>query len=147
VNPPRRVVTGLDAEGRSCFLIDGPSHRVIWSTDDAPANNSDTADAGGGVFRFPTTGTLFVFADFAPGRMSTMHATDTVDYIAVVSGEIVFITETGETLLHSGDVLVDRGIMHAWRNDGEKTCRIMNVLCPARPAGRGATVSGEVPDA
>ena len=144
MNPPRRVITGLDAQGRSCFLVDGRSSMVIWSTDDSPADNGGAADAGGGVFRFPASGTLFVYADFAPGGGSPMHATDTIDYIVVVSGEVVFITETGETLLHAGDVLVDRGIMHAWRNDSDKPCRIMNVLCPARPVGKGATVAGEV---
>jgi quercetin dioxygenase-like cupin family protein len=108
---------------------------VIWSTDDSPANNSETADAGGSIFRFPTRGTLFVFADFAPGGGSPMHATDTIDYIVVVFGEVIFITETGETLLRGGDVLVDRGTMHAWRNDSDMPCRIMNVLCPARPVG------------
>jgi quercetin dioxygenase-like cupin family protein len=141
---PRRVITGLDDQGRSGFLIDGPASMVIWSTDETLADNNATADAGGGVFRFPTSGALFVFSDFAPGGGTVMHATDTIDYIVVVSGEVVFITETGETLLRAGDALVDRGIMHAWRNDSDRPCRIMNVLCPARPAGKGATVSGEV---
>jgi quercetin dioxygenase-like cupin family protein len=144
VSPPRRVITGLDAQGRSGILVDGPSNMVIWSADDSPANNSGTADAGGGDFRLPTSGTLFVFSDFPPGRVSPMHATDTIDYIVVVLGEVVFITETGETLLRAGDVLVDRGIMQAWRNDSDKPCRIMIVLCPAHPVGSGATVSEEV---
>jgi quercetin dioxygenase-like cupin family protein len=117
---------------------------VIWSTADTPADNSGADDAGGGTFRFPASGTLFVFADFAPGARSPMHATDTIDYLVVVSGEIVFITESCETTLRAGDVLVDRGNMHAWRNDGDQPCRIMNVLSPAHPAGKGATVSGDV---
>jgi quercetin dioxygenase-like cupin family protein len=144
MKPPRRVVTGIDADGRSCVMIDGPSKMVIWSTAGTPADNTSTEDAGGGTFRFPASGTLFVFSDFAPGAGSPMHATDTIDYLVVVSGEIVFITETGETVLRTGDVLVDRGNMHAWRNDGDAPCRIMNVLSPAHPAGKGATVSGEV---
>lgn len=73
-----------------------------------------------------------------------MHATDTLDYLVVVSGEVTLITETGEVLLKAGDVLVDRGVMHGWRNDTDRTCRIVNVLCPAHPVGRGATVSGEL---
>jgi quercetin dioxygenase-like cupin family protein len=117
---------------------------VIWSTAETPADNSSTQDAGGGTFRFPARGTLFVFSDFPPGGGSPMHATDTIDYIVVVSGEVVFITETGETRLRAGDVLVDRGSMHAWRNDNDRPCRIMTVLCPAHPAGKGATISGEV---
>lgn len=144
MNPPRRVITGLDAQQRSCFLIDGPSNTVIWSTAESPANNSATADAGGNIFRFPVRGALFVFSDFAPGSAGPMHASDTIDFIVVVSGEVIFITETGETLLRAGDVLVDRGIMHAWRNASDQPCRIMNVLCPAFPVGKGATVSGEV---
>jgi quercetin dioxygenase-like cupin family protein len=144
MNIPRRVITGLNADGRSCIIIDGPSGMVIWSTPRTPADNSTAIDAGGGNFRFPTAGTLFVFADFPPGGGSPMHATDTIDYIVVVSGENIFVTETDETLLRAGDVLVDRGHVHAWRNDSDKPCRIMNVLSPAVPVGKGATVSGEV---
>jgi len=144
MNPPRRVITGLDSEGRSCVLIDGASSRVIWSTEDTPADNNTGADGGGGPFRFPVSGSLFVFADFPPGGGSPMHATDTIDYLVVVSGEVFFITETGETLLRAGDVLVDRGALHAWRNDSDQPCRIMNVLLPAHPVGKGATVAGEL---
>jgi hypothetical protein len=144
VSPPRRVITGLDAEGHSCFLFDGPSSKVIWSISESPADNRGTADAGGGAFGFPVSGTLFFFTDFQPGVGSAMHYNDTTDYVVVVSGEIVFVTETGATLLRAGDVLVDRGIMHGWRNDSDKPCRIMIVFCPALPIGNGATISGGV---
>ncbi len=144
MNSLRRVITGLDTQGRSCVLIDGPSSQVIWSTDETLADNNSTEDAGGGTFRFPSRGTLFFYTDFPPGVDAPMHATDTIDYVVVVSGEIVFITETGETLLRAGDVLVDRGIMHGWRNDSDKPCRIMFAFSPAHPAGKGVTISGEV---
>lgn len=144
MNPPRRVITGVDAEGRSCFLFDDPAEMVIWSAEESPADNEGTADAGGGQFGFPTRGTRFVYTDFPPGRASAMHATDTIDYVVVVSGEIVFFTETGEKLLKAGDVLVDRGVAHGWRNDSDTVCRIMLILCPALPVARGATVSGGV---
>jgi quercetin dioxygenase-like cupin family protein len=142
--PPRRVVTGIDAEGRSCVAFDGPSRTVIWSSPGLPADNGGTADAGGGRFRFPTEGVDFVFADFPPGGGSPMHATDTLDLLVVISGEVTLITEAGETLLRAGDVLVDRGVLHGWRNDSAQPCRIVNVLCPAKPVGRGATVTGEL---
>jgi quercetin dioxygenase-like cupin family protein len=144
MNPPRRVVTGLDAEGRSCVLIDGPCSRVIWSTQDVPADNGGALDAGGGPFKFPTSGTQFVFSDFPPGGGSKMHATDTIDYLVVLSGEVTFITQSSEILLRAGDVLVDRGILHGWRNDSDQPCRIVNVLVPAYPVGEGATVFGEL---
>jgi quercetin dioxygenase-like cupin family protein len=145
-SPPRRVVTGVDARGRSCIQIDGPAKSVIWSTKELPADNTGAADAGGGRFRFPTSGADFIYSDFPPrgGGGAFMHATDTLDFLVVVSGEVTFITETGETLLKAGDVLIDRGVMHGWRNDSDQPCRIVNVLLPAHPVGKGATVAGEL---
>ena len=142
MNPLRRVVTGLDAQGRSCIAIDGSSEMVIWSTAESPADNSGTADAGGARASFPTTGTQFIFADFPPSMVSPMHATNTVDYIVILSGECVIVTETGETKLKAGDVFIDRGILHAWRNDAREPCRIVGVLCPSHPVGAAPKMTG-----
>ncbi|TAK98268.1 MAG: cupin domain-containing protein [Rhodospirillaceae bacterium] len=144
MNAPRRVITGIDANGRSCIQIDGSSGMTIWSTDDSPADNTGSKDAGSNTMSFPTRGTCFIFHDFLPRSSVPMHATDSVDYIVVLSGEVSFITETGEVHLRPGDALVDRGIMHGWRNDGDAPCRIMNALSPAHPVGKGATISGTV---
>ena len=43
---PRRVVTGLDTNGRSAVLIDDPSQTVIWSTRALPADNGGSVDTG-----------------------------------------------------------------------------------------------------
>ena len=69
-----------------------------------------------------------------------MHATDTLDYIVVIGGEIVLVLETGETVLRAGDFLVDRGVLHAMRNDGESDALIAVVTLPAHPVGKGRTV-------
>jgi Cupin domain len=142
LGPPRRVVTGLNGEGHSSFVIDGPADTVVWSSAETPADNSATLDEGGGPFKIPTIGNLFIYSDFPPGDRKIMHSTNTLDYIIVVSGEIVFIAETGETLLRAGDVLVCRGILHGWRNDTDKPCRIISVICPSHAVGEGGTVSG-----
>jgi quercetin dioxygenase-like cupin family protein len=134
------VITGLDAQGRSCFLFDGPSDGVVWSTETVPADNSGSADAGAPALDFPKSGSVFLFHDFPPHSDIMMHATNTIDYIVVVSGQITFITEAGETLLRTGDVLVDRGHYHGWRNDSDQPCRIINVLCASHPVGKGATI-------
>ena len=133
--PPRRVVTGLDVSGRSCILFDDAAKNVIWDVTEIPADNQGTANQGGGAFRFPNSGVQFAFNDIPPGGGAPMHATDTIDFIVVISGSITLVTETGETLLRAGDVLVDRGIVHAWRNDGTEACRLLSVMCPARPLG------------
>jgi hypothetical protein len=48
--------------------------------------------------------------------IAMLHATDTIDVAVVVSGEIVCVTEQGETTLRQGDSLVQRGNRHAWSN-------------------------------
>ena len=57
-----------------------------------------------------------------------MHRTETVDYAIVLSGEIVAIMDEGETLLHAGDVLIQRGTNHAWANRSQAPARVAFVL-------------------
>jgi quercetin dioxygenase-like cupin family protein len=140
MNPPRRAVASLNAEQRSCVHIDGPSSTVIWSTGGLPADNSGLADAGSAKFKFPVVGTQFSFHDFPPGTKPYMHATDTIDYVVIAAGEIEFVTETGTIRLRAGDTLVNRGIVHGWRNDSDTTCRIITTVCEARPVGKGGTL-------
>jgi hypothetical protein len=54
-----------------------------------------------------------------------LHATDTVDIITILSGEVWAVTETGETLLKPRDTIVQRGTKHAWRNRGESPCEMV----------------------
>jgi quercetin dioxygenase-like cupin family protein len=140
MNAPRRLVAGLDSDGRSRILIDDVSQTVIWSNDRVPAENSGATDRGHASFDFPVRGVRFSFHDFPPGTQPYMHATDTIDYVVVVAGEIIFITETGEVRLCAGDTLINRGIIHAWRNESRETCRIVTVVCEAHPVGRGGTM-------
>jgi quercetin dioxygenase-like cupin family protein len=140
MNPPRRAIASLNAEQRSCVHIDGPSDTVIWSTGCLPVDNSGLTDLGRATFDFPVTGTRFCFHDFPPGTKPYMHATDTIDYVVVAAGEITFVTETGEIRLRAGDTLVNRGIVHGWRNDSDTPCRIITTVCQALPVGKGGTI-------
>ena len=52
-----------------------------------------------------------------------MHATDTIDYNIVLSGELWCELDDGiEVHLRAGDCLVQCGTRHAWRNKGTETC-------------------------
>lgn len=141
--PPRRVVTGLSEDGRSDIVFDGPAPTVIWSTDRMPVDNSGTVDTGGPDFAFPRASqSNFIWVDFQPGGAATgfpMHASDTIDYAAILSGEVVLVMEHREITLRAGDVLVDRGVLHAWRNDSDAPCRAVFMFLPADPVGAGAT--------
>ena len=141
----RRIVTGLDAHGKSAVLIDGPSGEVAWATAQVPVDNSGAADTGGAFsFAMPAGGSKFLMIAFPPtppGELSGigMHATDTIDYLTVVKGEIVLVTDTGEVTCRAGDMIVDRGVMHGWRNDGAETALVSCVMIDATPVGNGAT--------
>jgi mannose-6-phosphate isomerase-like protein (cupin superfamily) len=146
----RRVVTGLDAEGRSCVVIDGPVPRhapvanLVWRSAAVPADNSGSADAAVpyAMEMLHDGGTNFILTEL-PARMSGeafMHATDTIDYLVVISGEVVLALETGEVTLRAGDLIVDRGVIHGWRNDGEVPAVYASVTIPAQPVGQGRTV-------
>jgi uncharacterized cupin superfamily protein len=61
-----------------------------------------------------------------------MHLTDTVDYAILIEGEIYAIMEDDEVLMKAGDVLVQRGTVHAWANRSNAICRICFVLIDGR---------------
>lgn len=146
----RRVVTGLDAEGKSCVLIDGPVPRtspaanLIWRTAAVPADNSGSADAAVpyDMAMLHDGGSNFILTELPPGLSggAFMHATDTIDYLVMIAGEVVLALETGEVTLRPGDLIVDRGVIHGWRNDGAETAVFASVTIPAHPVGKGRTV-------
>jgi hypothetical protein len=51
-----------------------------------------------------------------------LHQTDTVDIVTIISGELIAITETSETVLRPGDSLVQNGTVHTWANRGDVPC-------------------------
>jgi mannose-6-phosphate isomerase-like protein (cupin superfamily) len=62
-----------------------------------------------------------------------MHKTNTVDYAVVNEGEIWLELDDGETLhLTRGDVVVQNGTRHAWRNKGSKPVTMIFFLNGAR---------------
>lgn len=145
----RRVVTGLDAKGRSCVILDGPpvpmneGFGMLWRSDSVPADNSGNADIQPAPFSFDLMhgdGSLFMVIEYPPGMQSIWHATDTIDYIVVLRGEVVLAVETGEVKLKAGDFFIDRGVNHAWRNETDETAAIAIVNLPAHPVGKGRTV-------
>ena len=147
---PRRVVTGLNVQGQSCVIFDGPVTRFpgsdggyVWRTDAVPADNSGTGESPVTTFSydlFHDGGTNFFYVEMAQGERSTVHATDTIDYIVMIDGAVTLELETGEVSLAAGDLIVDRGVVHAWRNDGPGRCRYAVVTIPAYPVGKGRTV-------
>ncbi len=157
----RRIVTGHDETGKAIFIEDRICpHRFaiggcenfvtaeIWRQTETPVNNDgdymDTADRSfhinpdpnGNVFRimqFPPDGELGMKEDGVTPEPPMMHRTASLDYAMVLDGEVYAVIDGGETLMKKGDILIQRGTIHAWSNRSGKPCTILFVLSAANP--------------
>ncbi|MBO0867347.1 MAG: cupin domain-containing protein [Micromonosporaceae bacterium] len=158
--PVRRVVTGHDRDGTATVLVDAPATNVkspapgqfstlMWCTEQSPAAipiGRQIEDMGArrlGTYP-PERGTRFMLAEYPPGNLPRRHRTETIDYIVVLSGTIVLELDGGQAVtIHAGDVVVQRGTYHAWRNPGPEVCRMAFVLVDAEPLGIGEPLPRE----
>lgn len=148
----RRIVTGHDPAGKAIFERDeqirgylSPSKdaqlTVLWSTDRFPCDNLDARDGKD----FPTGlvnagGSVLRIVDMLPRSRSPMHRTISLDYGIVTQGQVYLELDDGkEVLMRQGDVVVQRGTIHAWVNRSDAPATIVFVLLAAEPlniAGR-----------
>ena len=145
----RRVVTGHDVDGRAVVLNDEATANVIsrrlaheasviWTTQGYPVSNDGDEDASGReIGSTVKDGTVFRVVSYGPGCAPRRHRTDSIDYAVVMSGEIDM--ELDDTVVHlkAGDVLVQRGTIHNWVNNGSEPCVIAFVLIDAKPVEAG----------
>lgn len=154
----RRVVTGHDAHGRSVVISDAPltEHRFpsesmisthVWATGQAPADMRIEDDGRNGLRgTVPACGgTRIGVLDIAPrGAVGFPHRTDTIDYVICIKGEVEMHLDEATVLLKSGDILVQRGTMHAWTNRGQAPARLVYVLVDGEPKRGGSLRADEL---
>ena len=145
----RRVVTGHDDSGRAIVAIDeiagnvvqsrpGAHAAVIWTTQGFPVDNDGAADgAGRKVGTTLADGTVFRVVSFAPGVAPRNHRTDSIDYIVIISGEIDMELDDSVVHLKAGDVMVQRGTIHNWVNNGTAPCVLAVILIDAKSVEAG----------
>jgi hypothetical protein len=137
----------------------------LWKTCRAPADNSGSEDACKPPITLAPlpTGSVFRIVQFPPGKHTSamerrrrfcragdsgakavagtaerhegMHRTDSTDYAIVIEGEIFGVLGETQTLMHAGDVLVQRGTDHSWSNRSNAPCLVTFVLVDAAPVG------------
>ena len=61
-------------------------------------------------------------------RHPFMHKTKTVDYAICLEGEIVCLFDETEVTMKAGDVMIQRGTVHAWSNQSKERCKMAFVL-------------------
>ena len=133
----RRVVTGHDEKGKATVLIDeisdnvisrrpGQESTVIWATDRHPPDLGAPDDISATVNQTTVpNGTVFRISRLEPGVAPRMHRTESLDYAIVLAGEVDMTLDDGKTVhLKTGDVVVQRGTIHNWVNNGTEPCVI-----------------------
>ena len=155
----RRIVTGHDESGKSVFLSVGeppqfhnrpPGPTVfyeLWNTAAAPSRITAAEDhepndrlplrlppdAGGTIVRILDLhpGHSQALVPRADGRHPGMHRTRTIDYGIMLEGSLWLMLDDSEVLCQPGDVVIQRGTVHAWENRSDKVARIAFVLIDA----------------
>jgi mannose-6-phosphate isomerase-like protein (cupin superfamily) len=143
----RRLVTVRGADGRNEVLADGEppvsfdlnGTRItrLWETAAVPARLPVGRDASldaGSAYRAGFAGTSFYLAEIPPGvgrSQVPFHRNATIDYMAILRGEIYFVLPEKEFLLKQGDTLVQCGNDHTWENRGTEPCQLLFVVVPA----------------
>ncbi|KAJ5363757.1 uncharacterized protein N7496_009470 [Penicillium cataractarum] len=162
IRPLSRFITTHDDKGNAIFsstlpetmpvnpIPDTADFSLAYTSSHFPAKLSDDADISEyaeyltkppGLVVY--SGTVCRIVDFPPAALSPMHRTLSLDYGVVLEGEVELVLDSGETrVLKRGDVAVQRGTNHAWRNvtpaikgeNGEvveQWARMLYVLQPA----------------
>jgi quercetin dioxygenase-like cupin family protein len=148
----RRVVTGHTPAGKAIFNSDA-CHEMdninngeawfakLWATDTMPADCNDPRDGAllsSGLSL--ANGTVLRMVDIPPHGRSPMHRTSSIDYGIVIQGEVHLELDDKQVVkLTQGDVVVQRGTIHAWENKTHEFARMIFVLVDAKPA----VVNGE----
>jgi mannose-6-phosphate isomerase-like protein (cupin superfamily) len=142
----------------------GAGSTELWATDESPVDLEHPDDRARPMRHDPTPhGTLFRVVEIPPeqdlagidadaafeamgstnrpdaaakAQHPSMHRTDSIDYLVVISGELTMLMSDGtETLLRPGDCIIQQGTAHAWINRGAQPCVMAAVLVDAhRPA-------------
>lgn len=138
----RRLLTGVNDEGRSCVLeeaeispteaVPGIALEMLFATTESPPPARPE-----GYGDFLSLGVdpglcRWMIIDWAPNHSWAMHHTDTVDFDTVLSGSVELILATGAHKLEPGDCAVITGVDHAWKA-GPDGCRV-SIITLGTPA-------------
>ncbi|OAP65746.1 hypothetical protein AYL99_01718 [Fonsecaea erecta] len=123
---------------------------LAYATDTIPANfngNSDLDAYNGYLQKHPGItikgGSVCRVVDMGPGATSPMHRTVSIDYGVVLEGEVELELDSGEKRrLTRGDIFVQRGTMHMWRNPSDsRPVRLLAIQLDSKEVeidGKGA---------
>lgn len=129
-------ITGHDASGHAIVESDRPgtwtpwvnstmAFDVVYTTSAFPPNMNANADIAAHDTLIQSqqlglvnpNGTVARIVDFGPATQPLMHRTQSLDYGIILEGEVEMILDDGvKRVMRRGDVAVQRGTNHGWRN-------------------------------
>jgi mannose-6-phosphate isomerase-like protein (cupin superfamily) len=150
-----RVVTGYDENGNPAVIRQGAPPVVIdagrytttelWVSERGPiAAGGTDASTREWALEPPPGGACFRIVEIAPGpgdgdpeaahaEFQGAHATDTLDYVTVLSGQVTLVVGGTEVTLGPGDSVVQQpGVPHDWQNRSAQRAVMVGVLLSAR---------------
>jgi quercetin dioxygenase-like cupin family protein len=164
---PNRFITDHNAEGKAVFngslqeplvpttMPNGDKFYLAYATARYPVDfDGDIKDYEAYLERAPGIvipgGTVLRFVDIRPCGSSPMHRTVSLDYGTVVEGEIELVLDSGETrIMKRGDVSIQRGTMHLWRNTSKtewaRSMHLQEFFVAPLPAGFGSLGKRRLP--
>jgi|SRR5882724_9264935 len=125
VNGPHPQADDTDASTGEWALeppAGGACYRIVEiapgdATSDVPPGSTETNDA----------------LDVAHEGFQDAHATDTLDYVTILTGAVTLIVGSTEVALGPGDSVVQQpGVPHDWQNRGNTPAVMAGVLISAR---------------
>ena len=148
-----RVVTGYDENGDPAVIRQGEPPVVIhagrytttelWVSERGPVAPGDAdASAREWALEPPPGGACFRIVEIAPGpggeadgehaEFQGAHATATLDYVTILSGEVTLVVGGTEVTLGPGDSVVQQpGVPHDWQNRSAARAVMVGVLLSA----------------
>jgi quercetin dioxygenase-like cupin family protein len=130
----RTLVTGIDAQGRSCVVshtdvttaavpgIPGVLNAVLYRTTESPPAARPRALAHNVDVQLPPGFLRVMVIDHLPNESTngpttatTMHNTDALDIVYVVEGHADLLLEDGSYVVGPGECVVTPGVDHAWQ--------------------------------
>lgn len=124
-------VTATEAEPTDRYTETAPPpHGTIIRMVDIPPEGEDGPDFDKETARalFEKVGLGENAEHTIPGRHPLMHRTESIDYGIVLEGQIVLLLDDSEVVLEQGDMVVQRGTIHAWTNRTDRITRMLFVL-------------------
>lgn len=138
----RRIITGVDADGRSCVVeetsLSDPDNMLseVYATD-RPIPPARQPAGGQHMDLHVAPGhTRWLVVRWAPDLEAQFHHTDSIDYDTVMDGSMTLILDDGEHELGPGDCVVMVGVGHGWRS-GSAGCTMSVVVLGSEPSRPG----------